>query len=44
MMRPLFTLFTAESGPDVASIQYRQMVIFGRDDWSAWLDYKRSEA
>jgi putative SOS response-associated peptidase YedK len=34
-MRPLFTLLTAEPGPDVAPIHYRQMVILGRGDWSA---------
>jgi putative SOS response-associated peptidase YedK len=35
MMRPLFALLTAEPGPDVAPIHYRQMVILGRGDWSA---------
>jgi putative SOS response-associated peptidase YedK len=35
MMRPLFTLLTAEPGPDVAPIQDRQMAMLGRGDWSA---------
>jgi putative SOS response-associated peptidase YedK len=38
MMRPLFTLLTAEPSPDVAPIHDRQMMILRRGDWSAWLD------
>ena len=37
-------LLTTEPGPDVTSIHDRQMVIFNRSDWSAWLDHTRPEA
>ena len=41
--RAAFTL-TTEPGADVAPIHNRQMVIFERADWSAWLDLTRPEA
>jgi putative SOS response-associated peptidase YedK len=37
MIRPLFTLLTAEPNPASAD-HGRQIVILGRGDWSAWLD------
>ena len=38
-----FTILTTETGPDVAPIHNRQVVILERADWSAWLDLSRPE-
>jgi putative SOS response-associated peptidase YedK len=39
-----FTLLTTETGPDVAPIHNRQMVVLDRSGWLAWLDLTRPEA
>ena len=36
-----FTILTTETGPDVAPIHNRQVVVLDRSDWLAWLDLTR---
>jgi len=39
-----FTILTTKTGPDIAPIHNRQVVVLERSDWAAWLDLTRPEA
>jgi putative SOS response-associated peptidase YedK len=40
---PAFTMLTCESGPDVAPIHNRQIVVLDRSQWAAWLNSQTAE-
>jgi putative SOS response-associated peptidase YedK len=41
---PSFTMLTTESGPDVAPIHNRQIVVLRPEDWRHWLDLTKTES